>query len=80
MATNTAPAPARSKAKSSDVMAFSFSDTIAGYVGRYDRNADSFTLETSDGLLDHHVVRSIATTARSTISARSGNASSHRTR
>ena len=30
-------------------MAFSFADTIAGYVKRYDRNADSFTLETSDG-------------------------------
>ena len=30
-------------------MAFSFSDTIAGYVKRYDRNADSFTLETTDG-------------------------------
>ena len=30
-------------------MAFSFADTIAGYVKRYDRNADSFTIETSDG-------------------------------
>ena len=30
-------------------MAFTFSDTIAGYVKRYDRNADSFAIETSDG-------------------------------
>src|SRR4051794_7976159 len=49
MATNTAPAPAKTKAKAGDVMAFSFSDTIAGYVKHYDRNADEFTLETSDG-------------------------------
>ena len=49
MATNTAATPAKGKAKTGDVMAFSFSDTIAGYVKRYDRNADSFTLETSDG-------------------------------
>ena len=49
MATNTATAPAKSKAKTKDAMAFSFADTIAGYVKRYDRNADSFTLETTDG-------------------------------
>ena len=36
-------------AKPKDAMAFSFADTIAGYVKRYDRNADSFTMETSDG-------------------------------
>ena len=39
----------RRKAKPKDAMAFSFADTIAGYVKRYDRNADSFTIETSDG-------------------------------
>src|SRR5262245_53343959 len=44
------PAAAKGKAASSkDLMAFSFSDTIAGYVKKYDRNADKFTLETSDG-------------------------------
>ena len=46
------PAAAKGKAAASkDLMAFSFSDTIAGYVKRYDRNADEFTLETSDGRL-----------------------------
>jgi anti-anti-sigma factor len=44
----TKPAPAK-KSDPKDLMAFSFSDTIAGYVKRYDRNADEFTLETSDG-------------------------------
>ena len=39
----------RRKAKPKDAMAFSFADTIAGYVKRYDRNADAFTIETSDG-------------------------------
>ena len=42
-------APAKPGGKARDVMAFSFADTIAGYVKRYDRNADSFTMETSDG-------------------------------
>ena len=44
-----AKATAKSTSKPRDAMAFSFSDTIAGYVKRYDRNADSFTMETSDG-------------------------------
>ena len=47
--TATAPAKAGSKAAAKDAMAFSFADTIAGYVKRYDRNADAFTIETSDG-------------------------------
>ena len=46
--TETKAAPAKAGAKK-DAMAFSFADTIAGYVKRYDRNADSFTMETSDG-------------------------------
>ena len=41
--------PAKAKAAAGEPMAFSFADTIAGYVKHYDRNADSFTLETSDG-------------------------------
>ena len=50
MAVKTAPAPARREGASQrSAMAFSFADTIAGYVKRYDRNADSFTMETSDG-------------------------------
>jgi anti-anti-sigma factor len=50
MAAKTATASAGSKkAPAKDAMAFSFADTIAGYVKRYDRNADSFTIETSDG-------------------------------
>ena len=51
MAVKSAPAPAKStaKARQAGVMAFSFADTIAGYVKRYDRNADQFTIETSDG-------------------------------
>src|SRR6266576_2229345 len=50
MAVKTAPA-ARAKAKSDPkaAMAFTFADTIAGYVKRYDRNADSFIIETTDG-------------------------------
>ncbi len=40
---------AKAKAEPKDAMAFSFADTIAGYVKRYDRNADRFTMETSDG-------------------------------
>ena len=43
------PAPAKTKSEPKDLMAFSFSDTIAGYVKAYDRNADRFTLETTDG-------------------------------
>jgi anti-anti-sigma factor len=45
----TKPAPAKAKSEPKDLMAFSFSDTIAGYVKRYDRNADRFTIETTDG-------------------------------
>jgi anti-anti-sigma factor len=45
----TKSAPAKAKTEPKDLMAFSFSDTIAGYVKRYDRNTDRFTLETSDG-------------------------------
>jgi anti-anti-sigma factor len=45
----TKPAAAKAKSEPKDLMAFSFSDTIAGYVKRYDRNADRFTLETTDG-------------------------------
>ena len=45
MAVKTGSAPAKatekSTAKPKHVMAFSFADTIAGYVKRYDRNADS---------------------------------------
>ena len=52
MAVKTGSVPAKAAAKSTakatakpkDVMAFSFADTIAGYVKRYDRNADSFTM------------------------------------
>ena len=47
--TGSVPAKAKAAAKPKDAMAFSFADTIAGYVKRYDRNADSFTIETSDG-------------------------------
>jgi anti-anti-sigma factor len=43
------PARAKGRAEPKAAMAFSFADTIAGYVKRYDRNADEFTLETSDG-------------------------------
>lgn len=49
MAVTTRAAAAKAKAEPKDAMAFSFADTIAGYVKRYDRNADEFTLETSDG-------------------------------
>ena len=45
MAVKSAPAKAGSKAPAKDVMEFTFSDTIAGYVKRYDRNADSFTID-----------------------------------
>ncbi len=53
MAVKTGSVPAKATAKTAakpkDAMAFSFADTIAGYVKRYDRNANSFTMETSDG-------------------------------
>jgi len=49
MAVKTTAAKAGTRAEPKAAMAFSFADTIAGYVKRYDRNADSFTMETSDG-------------------------------
>jgi anti-anti-sigma factor len=50
MAVKTAPAAkAKAKADPKAAMAFTFADTIAGYVKRYDRNADTFTIETTDG-------------------------------
>ena len=49
MAVKSGPAPTKSKAEPKDLMAFSFADTIAGYVKHYDRNADKFVIETSDG-------------------------------
>jgi mannose/cellobiose epimerase-like protein (N-acyl-D-glucosamine 2-epimerase family)/anti-anti-sigma regulatory factor len=49
MAVKSGPAPTKSKAEPKDLMAFSFADTIAGYVKHYDRNADTFVIETSDG-------------------------------
>ena len=50
MAVKSATAAPKAKAgPKKDAMAFTFADTIAGYVKRYDRNSDSFTIETSDG-------------------------------
>ena len=50
MAVKSATAAPKAKAgPKKDAMAFTFADTIAGYVKRYDRNSNSFTIETSDG-------------------------------
>ena len=75
MAVKSGPAPTKSKAEPMDVMAFSFSDTIAGYVKRYDRNADTFAIETTDGreftvaLTDRPTPSSCATWASPTSTA-----------
>ena len=62
------PTPVKGKAGSSkDLMAFSFSDTIAGYVKRYDRNADKFTLETTDGRLFAFEVKSRGPANKATV-------------
>jgi anti-anti-sigma factor len=45
----TSTAKAKAKATPQELMAFSWADTIAGYVKRFDQPTDSFTLETSDG-------------------------------
>ena len=50
MAVKSATPASKAKAgPKKSAMAFTFADTIAGYVKRYDRNSDSFTIETSDG-------------------------------
>ena len=49
MAIKEVPAAKKVARSAKDSMSFSFADTIAGYVGRYDSKSDSFTLETSDG-------------------------------
>jgi anti-anti-sigma factor len=48
-AVKKAPAAAKAKAAPRGLMAFSFADTIAGYVTHYEGTTDSFGLRTSDG-------------------------------
>ncbi len=49
MAIKEVPAAKKVARSAKDSMSFSFADTIAGYVGRYNSKSDSFTLATSDG-------------------------------
>jgi len=49
MAIKELPVQRKAARPAKDSMSFSFADTIAGYVKRYDSKSDSFTMETSDG-------------------------------